>query len=131
MTFIIPKDFKKGKYILNRYRIKDLIILASGCISGCVTILSMVMMTLNTSKIIYAVIGIIVGILIIGTVFLLTTNVSYYFNLLEYYISIIDFYKNNHEYIWTGFDYTYEEEERKINELERKEEKRKKSQKNS
>ncbi|MCD7893253.1 MAG: hypothetical protein LUG60_06055 [Erysipelotrichaceae bacterium] len=112
MRFIIPKNFKMGKYLFNKYRTTDLIILIVGCLIGMVIAVSMVMITLNTSIIIFSIIGIIIGFTIAGACIILIANTPYYFNYLEFILTVIDFYTRDRTFIWYGIDYNYEEDDK-------------------
>ncbi len=108
--YIIPKNFKSGKYLFNRYKPVDLIILC-GCSSiGLFIIISMIFVASEMKNFIIAITSIIIGLLIISAGFLLTINIPYYHNVLGKIKCIIRFFTKTKEYKWKGVDYkAYEE----------------------
>lgn len=108
--YIIPENFKKGKYLFNRYKPIDLIILCGSCVLGLFIIISMLFVASEMKNIAVGGASIALGLLIISAGFLLTINVPYYHNVLGKLKCIARFSSKQKKYKWKGVDYkAYEE----------------------
>lgn len=108
--YIIPENFKKGKYIFNRYKVVDLCILCSSCILGIFIIITFVFLASELKNLIIGIVSTFIGLLIILSGILLTINVPYYHNLLGKIKCIIRFGLKRKKYIWKGINYKEYEE---------------------
>ena len=111
--YIIPENFKKGKFILNRFRVVDLLIIILGSLAGVCLLIGSVIIASQIKNLMLAIAGISIALIIIFTVFVLTLNLPYYHNVLGKFICFIRFHTKTHAYKWKGVDYVNYEEERK------------------
>lgn len=108
--YIIPENFKKGKYLFNRYRTIDICILSCCSLLGLFIIISFIFLASELKIITLGVISTTIGLLIISIGILLTANVPYYHNLLGKIICILKFTSKRKKYVWKGVDYKEYEE---------------------
>lgn len=103
--FIIPTNFKNGKYIFSKYKILDLLILILGSIAGLIFILFTISLGANVMSLTIAILGLIIGLTIIGISILLTINMNYYHNFLGKLLCIIRFKTKQKIYTFKGVNY--------------------------
>lgn len=105
--FNSPKNFKRGRFISNRYRVIDLIIAVSGTLVSLAFLL-IYLLAFNGRNFI------IIGIISLPALvtFALITPFSIYHNLLEFLKLYLIFYNTKKRYIWEGiYKYRLTEEE--------------------
>lgn len=108
--YIIPENFKKGKYFLSRFKPVDLVILLGGCSLGVIICIFVVYTAAEFKTMTLAVVGVSIGIIIILMSILLTLNIPYYHNILGKMTCKIRFMLKTKTYVYKGVDYlTYEE----------------------
>ncbi len=110
--YIIPENFKTGKYLFNRFKIIDLAILLIGSILGTLIIISIILIAAKMKNFVLACVGSLIGLLIIGIAFFLTLNVPYYHNVLGKIECLIRFSMKTKIYKYKGVDYRIYEEEK-------------------
>ncbi|HIU14665.1 MAG TPA: hypothetical protein IAD15_11470 [Candidatus Fimiplasma intestinipullorum] len=110
--YIIPDNFKQGRYIMSRYNKLDLMILLAGCGISILLFLNLTQLGINLGQISVIVATLLICIIIIYICFLLTMNVPFYHNALGKLQRYIYFRTHPQIYISKGVDYyTYEHQE--------------------
>ena len=109
--YIIPENFKSGKYLFNRFKIIDLAILLTGSFIGTIIIISIILLAAEMKNFILACAGSLLGLFIIGIAFLLTFNIPYYHNVLGKIQCLIRYETKNKIYRYKGVDFKFYEEE--------------------
>ncbi|MEG0292605.1 MAG: hypothetical protein RR598_08445 [Anaerorhabdus sp.] len=105
MKFRTPNNFKMGKYVLRRFRIGDIILIAG---SFTFTLFAIIFYVTNAQQIN---IPIIILLLVPGGLsLLLTSNLPIFFNFLEYIKFAIKYLKSEKNYYWAGI-YQFEHRE--------------------
>ena len=97
MQFISPKNYKRGMYILNKYRLKDIVIqvvILSICTTGLITYLNVL-----NGKNLFIIICI-VSICILGL--LLFTPMPFYLNLYDWIQAKMHFQLKQKNYKYEG-----------------------------
>lgn len=114
MEFYSPKNFKQGKYYLNRYNASDLFILVPSVAVGIMLILCSIYFIVLTGNKTIGIAGIALGTLIIFIAFLLTMPVPVYHNILGWINVQLHFNAKQKVFRWYGYDYmNYEEDHEK------------------
>lgn len=103
--YIIPENFKKGNYIFNKYRGRDLAILISCSVVGLLVILSVLFLASSLKSLFVGIAGVVIGVLIISCGLLLTFNVPYYHNALGKLLCFARFMSKPKIFKWKGVDY--------------------------
>lgn len=101
MLFNAPKNFKRGKYILGRFRIIDLAFIIALTVFSIFSVI--LYLNLFASKeIIMNVIVVMLFLLPLLIAFLLFIPMPVYFNVLEYIKSFFFFQKKQKKFKWEG-----------------------------
>ncbi len=98
MEFNSPRNFKNGKYIMNRYRIKDLIILVGGVVVSAVLI-SLYVNLMQSFNLIILVLLFIPALISI----LLTFSTPIYHNFYEFIKLFLRSKLNQRNFKWEGY----------------------------
>lgn len=109
MNFYSPNNFKNGRLIFNRYRMKDLLIFAIALI---ISILSIII-TLNVFRIFHPIL-LFVEILPAVITFFLIQSLGIYHNFMLYFLCFFSYIERQKNYIWEGvYKYEIEKEQSK------------------
>lgn len=111
MQFICPKNYKSGKYFMSKYRKIDVVIIVTGTIFGMILTLTMITIANGKGTFFMGIMGAVIGMLIAGTVIILTLNIPYYHNVLEWLLNVIKYCTKTRRYAWKGINYNEDEEE--------------------
>lgn len=96
-SFTSPKNFKKGRLILNKYRASDLIVISVATVITLIVVLSY--LTFDGKNFIF----VLIALLPLGIILLLfTTPSAFYHNLFTFLEQFFIFHKNKRSYIWKG-----------------------------
>lgn len=112
VCYIIPDNFKQGKYIFGRFNKYDLIILIFGSLIGVLLFINLAQLGIQLKNVNLMIGAVIAGVVIVYGCFLLTSIiVPNYHNGLGKLKRYIYFKRHPQIYVWKGVDYyTYEEE---------------------
>lgn len=109
MIFQVPQNFKRGQYILNRYRKSDAAIIMSTSLFSIISIISYLNIFKNNSVLTNLLIFFIL-ILPVFVIYILFTPLPTYFNVLEYLKTRVYFMRKQKRFKWEGI-HQFEEED--------------------
>ena len=95
MQLYCPRDYKNGKYYFNKYDAFDL----------------MVMVPLVAISAFLSVIGLILGLLIVGTTLILFMPYKIYHNILNRLLVEIRFQLRQKDFLWYGYNFNNYEDD--------------------
>lgn len=102
MNFYSPNNFKNGRLIFNRYRIKDLLLFAAALIFSILAII----ITLNVLRIFHPIL-LFIEIIPACIAFFLIQPLGVYHNFMLYFLCFLSYLEHQKNYIWEGV-YKYE-----------------------
>lgn len=106
MTFRTTRNFKRGQYIFNRYRKRDLIYLIASFILGLFITITYLSVAVKPMLLL-----VLLFFLPFFILFILTVNTPIYFNISEFIIGWIRWNKTPKKYIWDGYQMGDEDNE--------------------
>ena len=101
LVFNTPKNFKRGKYLLSRYRLKDLVIMVAIMLISLAAIIVYLTLFPDQDMQIHLLVVILL-LLPIGGVYLLFMSMPVYLNLFEYITAFFFFRRKQKKFKWEG-----------------------------
>lgn len=114
MIFQAPQNFKKGRYILNRYRPSDALIIIGTLLITILAIISYLNIFKNNS-ILVNLLFFLIMILPILVVYILFTPLPTYFNVLDFIKSFLNFQQKQKRWKWEGIHQFDDEDIMEVN----------------